>query len=47
MWITFGQVCGFIAVDNVDKGETEHHFCENCCVYHKEEYYVICQGGIS
>ncbi len=37
----FEEVCGFNPVENVDKEETEHNFCENCCVYHKRKYYVI------
>lgn len=41
MWITFEQICGFNPVENVDKEENEHNFCENCCVYHKRKYYVI------
>ena len=41
MWITFGRFCGCLAVDSVDKGESEHNFCEKCYVYHKKEPYVI------
>ena len=43
----FEEVCGFNPVENVDKEETEHNFCENCCVYHKRKYYVIRQNRIS
>jgi len=41
MWITFGRICGFGAVDNVDKGEFGQYFCSSCFVYHKWESYVI------